>query len=372
MNNAKRQHFNTIVVGGGQAGLVTGYYLKQQGDDFIILDAGERVGDGWRNRWDSLELFTAAKYNALPGLKFPALDSHYPNKDEMADYLEMYARHFDLPVELGVYVERVYRENKTYIVEGNGQHYTGNNVIIATGAYPKPNIPAFAEKLDPSIQQLHSSEYKNRGQLKHGHVLVVGAASSGTQIALDIVPERRVWLAGRYTGYIPRFFLGIDVFNVLTHTLFNFKVNTWLGQRVKKKMKSKGMPVVDIREKEVIEAGVQRLPRVNDVQDGKPVLDDGRVIDADVVIWATGYCHNYEWIELPIFDKKGMPKHQRGIVESESGFYFVGLPFLWRGKSPLVVGVRDDAKYITDVMVKRSKADHGTVREQSYAQTIST
>lgn len=358
-----KRNYDTIVIGAGQAGLATGYYLKQRGRSFAILDAHSRTGDSWRKRWDSLNLFTAAKYNDLPGLRFPAPARHYPSKDEMADYLEAYARHFDLPVYQGIQVQGVSREGETYRVEGDGLRLTARHVIVATGAYGQPRLPAWANELSPDIHQLHSSAYHNSQELPPGDVLVVGAGSSGTQIALDLVAERKVWLAGRYTGHIPRFVLGIDVFGLLVRTLFNVDVATRLGRRILHDMKSKGFPVVDIREKEVIQAGVLRTPRVASVEDGKPLLADGRLVEANVVIWATGFRQDFRWIDLPVFDTYGMPQHRRGVVVGEPGLYFVGLPGLYRGKSPLVVGVGDDARYIVSQIATRA-ADGQTMAER--------
>lgn len=364
----QERYYDTIVIGGGQAGLVTGYYLKQKECNFVILEASERIGDCWRKRWDSLELFTAAQYDRLPGLAFPAPDHHYPSKDEMANYLETYAKHFELPVELGIEVEHVRRDGDIYVIQAmDDEELTARNIVIAIGAHPSSYIPQFAQELDSSIQQLHSSNYQNPQQLPDGDVLVVGAGSSGTQIALDIVPYRKVKLAGHYTGFIPRFFLRIDVFGVLIRTVFNFSVDTWLGRKIAQVMTSRGAPVVDIREAKVKQAGVIRVPRVTEAHDGKPVLEDGQILDSDVIIWATGFSHDYRWIELPIFDKHGMPRHYRGVVEDEPGIYFIGLPSMYRGKSPLVCGVSDDAKYIVDKLVARFEP---SVSEPHEATTI--
>jgi glycine/D-amino acid oxidase-like deaminating enzyme len=171
------ERFDTVVIGGGQAGLAMGYYLKEQGQDFAILDAGERIGDAWRERWDSLRLFTPAALNALPDMPFPFPSDYFPTKDETADYLEEYAREFDLPVRLGRHVDSLRREDNGYLAAAGEERYLAENIVVATGPYLTPRIPAFAGRLAPSITQVHSSAYRNPDQLPEGDVLVVGAGN---------------------------------------------------------------------------------------------------------------------------------------------------------------------------------------------------
>src|SRR5215208_4313693 len=169
---ARTERFETIVIGGGQAGLTVGYYLKKQGRPFVILEANARVGDSWRKRWDSLRLFTPAKYDGLIGLPFPAPPFSFPSKDEMAGYLEAYARHFNLPVRTGARVERLRRDGARYVVETTDRRFEADHVVVAMATYQEPRVPAFAPSLDPAILQLHSSEYTGPGQLRAGDVLV--------------------------------------------------------------------------------------------------------------------------------------------------------------------------------------------------------
>jgi putative flavoprotein involved in K+ transport len=187
------RRFDTIVVGGGQAGLAVGHYLVKQRRNFVILDAGGRVGDTWRGRWDSLRLFTPARYDGFPGMPFPAPGGYYPTKDEMADYLEAYSDRFDLPVRTGVRVGSLGREEGRYFLVSNAGRFEAENVVVATGPLQRPRIPTFAANLDPSIAQLHSSTYRNPGQLPRGNVLVVGAGNSGAEISVELAaPRRRV------------------------------------------------------------------------------------------------------------------------------------------------------------------------------------
>src|SRR5215216_5031593 len=197
------EHVETVIIGGGQAGLATGYHLARRDLPFVILDANERIGDAWRKRWDSLRLFTPARYNGLPGWPFPAPAWSFPTKDEVADYLEAYAARFDLPVQTGVRVDGLSREADRYVLTAGDRRFEADHVVVASGAYQRPRIPALASELDPGIVQLHSSEYRDPCQLQEGGVLVVGAANSGVEIALEVSRNHRTWLSGRHTGQEP-------------------------------------------------------------------------------------------------------------------------------------------------------------------------
>jgi putative flavoprotein involved in K+ transport len=190
------ERFETVIIGGGQAGLAVGYHLARRDRRFVILDANQRIGDAWRKRWDSLRLFTPARYDGLPGWPFPAPAWSFPTKDEVADYLEAYAARFDLPVRTGVRVDGLSREADRYVVAAGKHRYEADNVVVAAGAYRRPRIPAFASELDSGIVQLHSSQYRDPSQLLEGGVLVVGAANSGAEIALEVSGDHRTWLSG--------------------------------------------------------------------------------------------------------------------------------------------------------------------------------
>src|SRR5215204_5112519 len=197
------EHFDTVVIGGGQAGLAMGYYLARQNRDFVILDAGDRVAETWRNRWDSLRLFTPAFHDGLPGMPFPAPGSYFPTKEETANYLEAYAKKFALPVRFGRYVDSLARHGDGYLVSAGYERYVTEHVVVATGPYQHPKIPDFAARLDPEIMQLHSSTYRNSDQLPEADVLVVGAGNSGAEISVDLAATRHTYLSGRNAGYIP-------------------------------------------------------------------------------------------------------------------------------------------------------------------------
>ena len=173
-----REQIETVIVGGGQAGLAVGYHLAQRHRPFVILDTNERTGDSWRKRWDSLRSFTPAYLNALPGLKFPGPQHRPSTKDEMADYLEAYAARFDLPVRMGSYVNSVTKITDRFLVSAGDQRFEADNVVLATGGYQAAYVPSFADQLNAGITQLHSSQYRRPSQLRDGDVLVVGDRKS--------------------------------------------------------------------------------------------------------------------------------------------------------------------------------------------------
>ena len=357
----KVERLDTVVIGGGQAGLAMGYYLKERKRDFAILDAGSRVGDAWRRRWDSLRLFTPAALSSLPGMPLPFPGGYFPTKDETADYLEDYARKFDLPVRLGRRVVSLRREGGAYLVSAGEERYMAENVVVATGPYHTPRTPGFAEWLDPSITQLHSSAYRNPDQLPEGDVLVVGAGNSGAEISVELAATRKTYLSGRDTGHLPG---GLHQTRLPRHILLGLLVGSWilgrftvdtrLGQKGRQFNRSQGAPLVRLTPKDLIEAGVERVPRVEGVVDGKPGLADGRVLEVASVVWATGFKPGFGWIELPIFDEDGYPLQHRGVVQSTPGLYFLGLPFQHTFASSTIGGVGKDARYIAKHISERT------------------
>jgi putative flavoprotein involved in K+ transport len=201
--NGGAERIETVIIGGGQSGLSTGYHLQKRGLPFVILDANERVGDAWRKRWDSLRLFTPRRFDGLRGMPFPGRGHWMPTKDQMAEYLESYAVRFELPVRTGVRVGRLSRDGDSFGVETAGGRLEAAQVVVATGAYQNPKVPAFAAELDPGIVQLHSVDYRNPSQLREGGVLVVGVGNSGADISIELAQTHPTWLAGKQSGHIP-------------------------------------------------------------------------------------------------------------------------------------------------------------------------
>ena len=355
------EHIETIVIGGGQAGLAAGYHLHRNDLPFLILDENPRVGDVWRNRWDTLRLFTPASYSGLPGMPFPGPGSAYPTKDETADYFEAYVEKFGLPVRTGVKVDRLYDNGDGFMVSAGDDQFHAENVVVATGAYQHPLIPSFSTQLDNTIVQLHSSAYRNLGQLREGGVLVVGAGNSGAEIALDIVSDHRVWLSGPDTGQEPTR-AGSLPDRLLTPLLWlaatRLTVRTAPGRKLRDRFidPPRGIPLGRVRRKDIVAAGIERVPRIVAVSNGQPVLEDGRLLEVSNIVWCTGFTHDFDWIDPPIASDKGLPVHDRGIVESRRGLYFIGLRFLYSLSSALLGGVGRDAEYIVDHIVSTRQA----------------
>ena len=365
-NDAER--FETIVIGGGQAGLAVGYHLAKRHVKFVILDAHERIGESWRMRWDSLRLFSPARYDRLPGMPFPAPTFSFPNKDEVADYLESYAEVMGLPIRLGTHVRYV-RENgdNQWLVETDDKPLLARSVVIATGGYQTPNIPEWASELDPEILQIHSLDYRNPSQFQPGPVLVVGASHSGADIAVEAVQHHRTLLVGRDTGQIPiktngRLvpFITPVIWFAVNHVM---SVNTPMGRKAKRKFRAHGFPLEHPTRSDIAAAGVERITvRATGVCDGKPILDDGHVLDVRSVVWCTGFKGDYSWIEGLTYGDDGYPEEDRGVATGAPGIYFVGLRFQRSGASSLLGGVGRDAAHIARAVARRGGVNSHVVQ----------
>jgi putative flavoprotein involved in K+ transport len=361
------QRVQTLVIGGGQAGLSVGYHLKQRGLPFTILDANERIGDAWRNRWDSLRLFTPARFDGLDGMPFPAPANAFPTKNEMADYLETYAARFDLPVRTGVRVDGLSRQGSRYVVTAGNRRFEAEHVVVAMARYQVDRVPPFAGELDPSIVQFHSRDYRNPRQLKEGGVLIVGAGNSGAELALEIARKHPTWMSGRNTGHIPFRIGGLAGRLLLTRFVLRFvfhrvlTVKTPMGRKARPKILSQGGPLIRVRPEDLKAAKVERVPKMIGVREGLPLLEDGRVLDVANVVWCTGFDTGSTWIRLPVFGEDGVPKHESGVATGEPGLYFVGLPFIYSFSSTMIHGVGRDAERIAQVIKGRT----GAVRSEA-------
>jgi len=356
-------YVHTVIIGAGQAGLAVAYHLAQQGVRFVVLEANARVGDNWRKRWDSLRLFTAARYDGIAGMPFPASRFEFPTKDEMADYLEAYAKHFKLPVRTGVQVENVSREAGRYLVTANDRIYEAEHVVVAMANFQKPRIPAFAAELAPDIVQLHSSDYRNRSQLRPGGVLIVGAGNSGAEIAKEVVRNHPTWVSGPDTGHLPfrpssvvgRYLLMPLILRFVFHRVLT--TGTPMGRKARAGTVARGAPLIRVQPKDLAALGVNRVERTVGAKNGLPVLEGGRALDVANVIWCTGFQSGFSsWIDVAAFGAKGEPMHERGVVVGEPGLYFVGLHFLYSFSSVMIHGVSRDAEHIATVIKSRSLA----------------
>jgi putative flavoprotein involved in K+ transport len=361
------ERVETVVVGGGQAGLSVGYHLARRALSFVILDANERVGDTWRKRWDSLRLFTPARFNGLDGMPFPGPAHSFSTKDEVADYLETYAAKFALPMRTGVRVRCLSRNGGRFLVDAGSQRFEADSVVVAMGSDQLPRLPQFAANLDSNIVQLHSGAYRNVRQLQKGRVLVVGVGNSGAEIAMDVAASHPTWLAGRESGQVPfrhgsalarHIFLPV-MFRVIGHRILT--VRTPIGRKMRPKLLSHAAPLVRVKPADLAAAGIQRVGRVIGTRDGLPILEGEHILPVENVIWCTGFRPDFSWIDLPIFgdqEEPNEPIHVRGIVADEPGLYFVGLAFLYAMSSGFVPGVGRDAEYVVNHIASRKPVPH--------------
>ncbi|MEY9837917.1 flavin-containing monooxygenase [Streptacidiphilus sp. EB103A] len=370
------EHVRTLIVGGGQAGLSVGYHLARHSQEFLILDENQRVGDQWRHAaWDSMRLFSPAKYDGLPGLPYPGPRYAFPTRDEYADYLTDYAERFALPIRPGVSVDGLRREDDRFLVTANDLRFEADQVVVAIGPHHVPSTPPIARQLDPRIRQLHSSQYRNPGQLRPGPVLVVGASHSGADIALELAATHPTLLCGRYHGQLPfrpgswpsRPVLPVQWF-VFRHVL---TVRTPPGRLMRKAVRSHGAPLLRVRKSDLAVAGVERmLDRVTGVQEGLPVLGDSRMVETANVIWCTGFRQDYDWIRLPVTDAEGYPVQTRG-VSPEPGLYFAGVPFQYSFASMLIGGIDRDTEYVARHIATRAALASATPGRRTSPQLAS-
>jgi putative flavoprotein involved in K+ transport len=339
------QRLDVVVVGGSQAGLAMGWHLAQQGLRFVVLEAGPEVGHVWRSRWDSLKLFTPSQYDALPGMAFPAPADTYPTKDPVADYLQAYAAAFDLPVRLNAQVTDLRRVGDDFEVGTADGIYQARQVVVATGPFQVPFVPPQAAKLDPSVTQVHSADYRNPQALPDGPVLVVGGGNSGFQIAEELAATRQVDLSIATTyPTLPQRLAGRDLFWWLTRLgLLRVTVTSRPGRRM-----SRRDFVIGTNRRRLERAGVRFRPRLVDA-DGRTArfADHSLLEDIGVVVWATGYRPDYAWIHIPEVVREGHVVHRWGVTKVP-GLYFLGLSWEHTRGSALLGFVNDDAAYLAN------------------------
>ncbi len=341
--------YDVVIIGAGQAGLAIGYYLKQAGTSFILLDGNEKIGDSWRKRYESLVLFTSRQYSSLPGLQMSGHPEGFPTKNEIANYLEEYACQFQLPVMLNHVVKKMRKMDDRFELITNHGVILARQVVIASGAFQKPFIPP-VKKTGEGIQQLHSSEYIVPSQIQEGSVLVVGGGNSGAQIAVELAKERQVTLAISHPfTYLPLRVLGKSIFKWLQFfRLLYAGIDTKRGQWFKRQRD----PIFGHKLKQFIAEGkIHIKSRVIAVNGNEVSFYDQTKEVYDAVIWATGFTPNYDWIEIEgAIASNGHPIHERGI-SPEQGLYYIGLPWQYQRGSALICGVGRDAEYLAEFIV---------------------
>ena len=334
---------DVVVVGGGQAGLAVAWHLRRHGLGFVVLEAAGELGHTWRSRWETLRLFTPAEYDALPGRPFPAPEGTYPGKDAVADYLREYAAAFDLPVELDAPVTALQRTDGGFRLTTPGRSYTARQVVVATGPFQTPFVPAVASGLDDSVTQLHSSAYRSPDALPDGNVVVVGGGNSGFQIAEELGRVRPVELSvGSVYPALPQRLLGRDLFWWLTR-LGVMRVTA--GSRLGRRIQSRGEFLIGTGRKRLQRAGVGIRPRLLDASGRTVRFADGSSLEASVVVWATGYRPDHSWIDVPGVLRDGRFVHDRGVT-GIPGLYVVGLSWQHTRGSALLGFVAGDAAHV--------------------------
>ena len=361
-NNGSARRFEVVVIGGGQAGLAMGYYLCQQARRFVIFERGDSIAPAWRERWDSLTLFTPRRYSALPGLPFSGDPDGYPTRDEVISYLDRYAETFELPIELNSEVRDVSREPDRFVIEVDGRTVTADQVVIATGPFQTPFVPKLAGKLEPKVWQAHSTGYRRPGDVPEGTVLVVGGGNTGFQIAKELSATHKVVLSvGSKQKPLPQRIAGRDLFWWLTKThLLSTTVESRLGNKLQHRDTLIGSNPRELKRR----YGVELKPRTTDASGRTISFEDGHELQVEAVIWATGYRPDYSWIDLPILTESGRLRHRRGVTDVP-GLSFLGLTWQWTRGSALIGWVKDDAEFLAERIAALQESKTRAVSERA-------
>jgi putative flavoprotein involved in K+ transport len=369
------EQLDVAVIGAGQAGLAIGYSLRREGRRFVILERAAEIAPAWRERWESLTLFTPRRYSALPGLRFPGDPDGYPTRDEVIAYLERYADSFELSIELNSEVKKLdLGDDGRFRLELDGRTITADQVVVATGPFQTPYVPKVADRVGPDVFQTHAVGYRRPDEVPLGTVLVVGGGNTGFQIAKELSATHKVVLSiGSRQTPLPQRLLGRDLFWWLTKArILDKTVESRLGRKLSTRETLIGSSPRELKKR----YGVELRPRLVDVDGRRVRLDDGGGLEVDAVIWATGYRPDYSWIELPIFDEDGRLRHRRGVTDAP-GLCFLGLTWQHTRGSALIGWVKDDAEFIAGKIAEhpqsKAPAEAGTpVGAGAATQALST
>jgi putative flavoprotein involved in K+ transport len=355
------------LIGAGQAGFAMGYFLIRQGRRFVILERAAEIAPAWRERWDSLTLFTPRRYSALPDLPFPGDPDGYPTRDEVIAYLDRYAETFDLPIELNSEAKKLeLGDDGRFRLELNDRTITADQVVVATGPFQTPYVPKLAERLADDVFQTHAVGYRRPDEVPPGTVLVVGGGNTGFQIAEELSATHKVVLSiGTRQTPLPQRLLGRDLFWWLTKArILDKSVETRLGQRLSTRETLIGSSARELKRR----YGVELKPRAVDAVGRAVRFEDGSELEVDAVIWATGYRPDYSWIKLPVFDDDGRLRHRRGVTDVP-GLYFLGLTWQHTRGSALIGWVKDDAEFIAERIAAYQESKAPAAREKVGAGT---
>ena len=374
-NSSSGEHLDVVVIGAGQAGLAMGYFLARQGRRFVILERANSVGSAWRERWESLTLFTPRRYSALPGLLFPGEPDAYPTRDEVIAYLERYAESFELPIVLNGEVEKVERDDDgRFRLEVDGRILTADQIVVATGPFQTPFVPKLAENLGDDVFQTHAVGYRRPDEVPTGTVLVVGGGNTGFQIAKELSATRKVVLSvGSRQKPLPQRVLGRDLFWWLTKArILDKTVDSRLGRKLSTRDTLIGSSPRELKKRYRVEL----RPRLVHADGHTVRFEDGSELEIDGVIWASGYRSDYSWIKLPIFDEDGRLRHRRGVTDLP-GLYFLGLTWQYTRGSALIGWVKDDAEFIAERiaeyhLARNPSSEHTTVAAAAPSEAPST
>ena len=362
-STGNRPQLGTVVIGAGQSGLSTAYHLGRRGHPCLVLDEHARVGDHWRQRYDSLLLNTPAHVDNLPGMPFPAPRHSFPSGQDMADYLEAYVERFGLRVRHGTHVRGVHhRSDGTFAIDCGDATLIATEVVVATGGEHHPRVPDVSTRLDPGIRQLHSSDYRNPGQLLPGPTLVVGASQSGADLALEIQRAgHETVLSGEVKGEIPlvpgslKARCALPVLMFIAHHVLTLR--TPIGRRLQPVIRAGGTPLLRVKSHDLEEAGVRLMAaRTTEASpEGRPVLDDGTVLDVANVVWCTGFNQEFGFIRPDVTGTDGWPRDHGGVMTDVPGLYFAGLLYQRGFYSMLIGGAGRDAAYVAKHIVKHAR-----------------
>jgi putative flavoprotein involved in K+ transport len=358
------RRFEVAVIGAGQAGLAIGYFLAQQSRHFVILDRAPTIGAAWRARWDSLTLFTARRYDGLPGLEFPGDAATYPTRDEVIEYLERYAETFKLPIALDKEAQSLSLTDEGFVLGlEDGSSIEADQVVVATGPFQIPKVPVFAAELAPEIFQVHSTGYRRPSDVPQGTVLIVGGGNTGFQIAEELAATHDVHLAvGSRQLPLPQRFVGRDLFWWLERIgVLHKTVDSRLGKRMRERD-----TLIGSSPRSAKRHGVKMKERAVGGSGQRVTFAEGASLEVEAVIWATGYRLDHSWIDLPIADDSGALRHRRGVTDLP-GLYFLGLPWQHTRGSALLGWVKDDAVFIADEIANATKNRTDHVREGALA-----